>query len=83
MRKVLRPAKTCARALLFTERRLIKINIVCVGIFTMKLVKYAHKHSSDQGLRMGSKMEKKNKKQHKTKPKHFLNVNIYELSKLI
>lgn len=69
MRKVLRPAKTCARALLFTERRLIKINIVCVGIFTMKLVKYAHKHSSDQGLRMGSKMEKKKQKttQNKTK----------------
>lgn len=38
-----------------------------VGIFTMKLLKYAHERSPDQGLRMGSEMKKK-KQNHNTKP---------------
>lgn len=58
-------AQTCkdlCTSFAFHREKAYQINIVCVGIFTMKLVKYAHKHSSDQGLRMGSKMKKKTTK---------------------
>lgn len=46
----------------------------------MKLLKYAHERSPDQGLRMGSEMKKN---QHETKPKLLLNISICELSKMI